>query len=139
MKLAFSTLGCPDFSWSDMYSMARDFGFDGIEMRGLGNDFFSVRAQSFRPDQLDKTIAKRKRMHLEIPCLSTGCVLKDAYKWNETREEIKEYIRLAEKLGTPYIRLLGDRNAAGKIQKYKMREWAVEYLKLHEANAIVTA
>jgi len=111
MKLAFSTLGCPDFSWSDIYSMAKDFGFDGIEMRGLGNDIFSVRAQPFRADQLDKTIANLKRMHLEIPCLSTGCVLKDAYNWNETKEEIKEYIRLAEKLGTPYIRLLGDRNA----------------------------
>lgn len=111
MKLAFSTLGCPDFSWSDIYSMAKDFGFDGIEMRGLGNDIFSVRAQPFRPDQLDKTIANLKRLRLEIPCLSTGCVLKDAYNWNETKEEIKEYIRLAEKLGTPYIRLLGDRNA----------------------------
>ena len=30
-------------------------------------------------------------------------------------------------------------NAAGKILKYKMREQAVELLKLQEANAIVTA
>ena len=27
MKLAFSTLGCPDFDWPDIYSMAKDFGF----------------------------------------------------------------------------------------------------------------
>ena len=111
MKLAFSTLGCPDFSWSDIYSMAKDFGFDGIEMRGLGNDIFSVRAQPFRADQIDKTIANLKRMRLEIPCLSTGCVLKDADCWQQTKAEIKEYIRLAEKLGAKYIRLLGDRNA----------------------------
>ena len=111
MKLAFSTLGCPDFDWSDIYSMAKDFGFDGIEMRGLGNDIFSVHAQPFRPDQIDKTIARLNRMHLEIPCLSTGCVLKDEACWESTREEIKEYIRLAEKLGAKYIRLLGDRNA----------------------------
>ncbi|MBR2718082.1 MAG: AMP-binding protein [Clostridia bacterium] len=111
MKLAFSTLGCPDFSWSDIYSMAKDFGFDGIEMRGLGNDIFSVRAQPFRADQIDNTIANLKRMRLEIPCLSTGCVLKDEHCWEDTKEEIKEYIRLAEKLGAKYIRLLGDRNA----------------------------
>ncbi len=111
MKLAFSTLGCPDFSWSDIYSMAKDFGFDGIEMRGLGNDIFSVRAQPFRADQIDKTIANLKRMRLEIPCLSTGCVLKDADCWQQTKAEIEEYIRLAEKLGAKYIRLLGDRNA----------------------------
>ena len=35
MKIAFSTLGCPDFDWSDIYSMAKDLGFDGIEIRGL--------------------------------------------------------------------------------------------------------
>ena len=85
MKLAFSTLGCPDFDWSDIYSMAKDFGFDGIEMRGLGNDIFSVHAQPFRPDQIDKTIARLNRMHLEIPCLSTGCVLKDEASWENTR------------------------------------------------------
>ena len=32
MKIAFSTLGCPDFDWPDIYSMAKDLGFDGIEM-----------------------------------------------------------------------------------------------------------
>lgn len=32
MKLAFSTLGCPDFDWPDIYSMAKDLGFDGIEI-----------------------------------------------------------------------------------------------------------
>jgi len=111
MKLSFSTLGCPDFEWSDIYSMAKDFGFDGIEMRGLGNDIFSVHAQPFRPDQIDKTIMKLKRMHLEIPCLSTGCVLKDEAVWVDTKAEINEYIRLAAKLGAKYIRLLGDRNA----------------------------
>ena len=111
MKLAFSTLGCPDFDWQDIYSMAKDLGYGGIEMRGLGDKIFSIHAKPFHPDQIDKTIATLKRMHLEIPCLSTGCVLKDEATWPETRAEIGEYIRLAAKLGAPYIRLLGDRDA----------------------------
>jgi len=41
MKLSFSTLGCPDFAWTDIYTLAKDFGFHGIEMRGLGGDIFS--------------------------------------------------------------------------------------------------
>ena len=61
MKLSFSTLGCLDFDWTDIYAMAKDFGFDGIEMRGLGNDIFSVRAQPFRADQIDNTIASGSR------------------------------------------------------------------------------
>mgnify|MGYP000877083448 CR=1 FL=1 len=31
MKIAFSTLACPDSSWQDIYSMAKDMDFDGIE------------------------------------------------------------------------------------------------------------
>ncbi|MDD4797160.1 MAG: AMP-binding protein [Eubacteriales bacterium] len=111
MKLAFSTLGCPDFDWSDIYSMAKDFGFDGIEMRGLGDDIFSVHAPPFRKDTLPKTVALLRRLRLEIPCLSTGCALRYAHRADETRREIFEYIDLAHELGTPYIRILADRTA----------------------------
>ncbi|MEG1661464.1 MAG: sugar phosphate isomerase/epimerase, partial [Clostridiales bacterium] len=75
MKLAFSTLGCPDFDWSDIYSLAKDFGFDGIELRGLGNSVFSVHAKPFQEKNLPQTIADLKKLHLEIPCLSSGCCL----------------------------------------------------------------
>ena len=70
MKLAFSTLGCPDFDWSDIYSLAKDFGFDGIELRGLGDQIFSIHAKPFQADVLPKTVEYLNRMHLEIPCLS---------------------------------------------------------------------
>ena len=36
MKISFSTLACPDFSWTEIYSMAKDVGFNGIEIRGIG-------------------------------------------------------------------------------------------------------
>ena len=42
MKFSFSTLACPDYTWADIYSMAKDLGFDGIEVRGLGNDIFDA-------------------------------------------------------------------------------------------------
>ena len=38
MKLAFSTLGCPEWTWTEIYSMARDLGYSGIEIRGLGEE-----------------------------------------------------------------------------------------------------
>jgi len=108
MKIAFSTLGCPDFAWSDIYSMAKDFGFDGIEIRGLGKDIFAVHAKPFLDENLDATIKKLAELKLEIPCLSSGCCLKYADKAEENCREIKEYIELAAKLGTPYVRVLAD-------------------------------
>ena len=115
MKLAFSTLGCPDFSWADIYSMAKDFGFRGIEMRGLGGDIaesnFTVHASPFQAENLARTRAELKRLHLEICCLSSGCSLRDPAKHAETIAELREYIAVAAALGTPYIRVLGDPTA----------------------------
>ncbi|MBP1561272.1 MAG: AMP-binding protein [Oscillospiraceae bacterium] len=108
MKISFSTLACPHFAWSDIYSMAKDFGFDGIEIRGLGSDIFSVKAQPFTDAQLPGTVAKLKSLRIEIPCLSSGSCLKFKDKAEETRQEIIEYAKLANKLGSSYIRILAD-------------------------------
>jgi fatty-acyl-CoA synthase len=108
MKIAFSTLGCPDFDWTDIYSMAKDLGFGGIEIRGLGNEIFAVKAQPFTESQLPQTIKKLSELRLEIPCLSSGCCLKFAGQAEQNYQEIMQYITLAVKLGTPYIRILAD-------------------------------
>ena len=108
MKISFSTLACPDFEWTDIYSMAKDFNFDGIEIRGLGADIFSVKSNPFTGAQLQKTVSKLKKLNLEIPCLSSGACLKYADKAEENFREITEYAKLANKLGASFIRVLAD-------------------------------
>lgn len=108
MKLSFSTLACPDYSWSDIYSMAHDLGFDGIEIRGLGDDIFSVKAKPFTEEQLPKTVEKLRSLGLEISCLSSGACLKFEDKLDEAIDEITQYAILADKLGVSYIRILAD-------------------------------
>ena len=60
-----------------------------------------------------------------------------------TEEDIKEFVRshMAKHKTPRYVRFVDEfpMNAAGKILKYKMREQAVEYLKLQEADSIETA
>jgi len=108
MKIAFSTLGCPDFDWPDIYSMAKDLGFDGIEIRGLGKDIFAVKAKPFTGEELPNTIKKLSELRIEIPCLSSGCCLKFAGDADKSCDEILQYIELASQLKTPYIRILAD-------------------------------
>ncbi len=112
MKIAFSTLGCPEFGWMDIYAMAKDFHFDGIEIRGLGQNILAVTASPFSERQIEKTVAKLQSLHLEIPCLSSGCCLKYPEKRAEVLDEIRQYVDLAQKLGTPYIRILADQDPA---------------------------
>lgn len=108
MKISFSTLACPDFSWTDIYSMAKDLGFDGIEVRGLGEDIFAVNARPFTDARLPSTIEKLRSLGLEVPCLASGCSLKYKKDYDKNISEITQYVVLAKKLGTPYIRVLGD-------------------------------
>lgn len=108
MKIAFSTLGCPDFNWADIYSMAKDLGFDGIEIRGLGKDIFSDKAQPFTENEIPKTAKQLSKLRLEIPCLSSGCCLSLVDMEEKNHQEIVQYINLASRLGTPYIRILAD-------------------------------
>src|SRR5690606_6796643 len=88
--------------------MAKDFGFDGIEIRGLGKDIFAVKAQPFTESQLPATVEQLARLDLEIPCLSSGCCLKFPEQAEANHQEIVEYITLAAKLGTAYVRILAD-------------------------------
>ena len=111
MKLAFSTLGCPNFGWSDIYSMAKDLGFDGIEIRGQGCEIFAGHPHPFTAAQLPQTIRKLAELHLEISCLSSGCCLRFAEKAEENHKELVQYIMLAARLGTPYVRVLADLEA----------------------------
>jgi len=108
MKISFSTLACPDFSWTDIYSMAKDLGFNGIEVRGIGEETNAVKAKPFTAEKVDATAAKLQQLNLEVPCLSTGCCLKFADKHDEIVEEITAHVDLAKKLNTPYIRILAD-------------------------------
>lgn len=112
MKISFSTLACPLYSWPDIYAMAKDLNFDGIEVRGLGEDIFSVKAKPFTDAQLPATINTLNRLNLEIPCLSSGIALKDTGHADRCLYEIKEYCILAHKLSTPYIRILADLDPA---------------------------
>ncbi len=127
MKLSFSTLACPEYSWAEIYSLAKDFGFQGIEVRGLGDNIFSPRSP-FLPKNIAETKATLKRLKLEICCLSSGCALKYADRHQESIEELKKYIALAKELEVPYVRVLGD--LKGQPEEDFPDEYVIEPMKV---------
>ena len=127
MKISFSTLACPNWSWQDIYGAAKDLGFNGIEIRGLGNEIFSVKAKPFTDEQLPRTKEKLDSLGLEISCLASGACLKNKEQFADALAEITAYAQLASKLDTSYIRILADLNPApeGDVDD----EYIVECLK----------
>lgn len=108
MKIAFSTLCCPNYEWKDIFSMATDLRFNGIEVRHIKEDDSS---SPFSYEKCSETAAKLKKLRIEIPCLSTGGCLNDSENWNETKKEIISYLKIASRIGVKYIRILGDLKA----------------------------
>ncbi|NCC49311.1 MAG: hypothetical protein EOM13_09700, partial [Clostridia bacterium] len=108
MKLAFSTLGCPEWSWVDIQAMARDLGFDGIEIRGLGQEIQAAKARPFTAEELPQTLARLRELNLSLTCFSSDCCLRDADRQRELLAEGFEYIDLAAASAVPYVRILGD-------------------------------
>ncbi len=108
IKLAFSTLGCPDWSLEDILSTAKDLGYDGVEIRGIGRELSAPSAAPFLPAHIDGTMARFKNLGLEISCLTSGVRLNETYRIESHMADGRAYIDLAAKLGVPYVRVIGD-------------------------------
>ena len=106
MKLAFSTIGCPAYVWTDIYPMAKDLGFDGIEIRGVAGNEYAPTAQPFRPRQRTRTKTQLRQLGLEIPCFSLSCELYNEPGRAAALSEVTDYLELASDMGTPYVRVL---------------------------------
>lgn len=108
LKISFSTLGCPNWMWNEIQAAAKDLGYQGIELRGIGADLFVPQMKIFHPENLPKTRDNLARNHLEIACISTECLLHSTAP--EMLAKAKSYLDLASALGVRYIRVLGDTN-----------------------------
>ncbi len=114
MKISFSTLGCPKWSWADITAMAKDLGFNGIEIRGVENELYAPRIKEFLPDNIPSTRKKLEEMGLQISCLTSSSCLFDETNIEANMKEAQEYIETASAVGAKYVRVLGDGQAEPK-------------------------
>ncbi len=106
MKLSFSTLGCPRWSWKEVLSTAKDLAFDGIEIRGLGDEMYAPKIAEFQPENAAQTKADLAAMGLSIPILTSGAILGEKDKAQASFVEACAYIDLASAMGVPYVRVM---------------------------------
>lgn len=110
MKISFSTLGCPDWKWPSIIATAKDMGYDGIEVRGVGSQLYAPAISVFSPANINKTKEKLSSMNLEISSLASHCYMFDKENNAEIMKEAYAYVDLASELGVKYIRVLADKD-----------------------------
>lgn len=109
MKLCFSTLGCPGWSWDGILKQAKALGFSGVEVRGIGQELDNEKLEPFSDANASATVSRLKELGLEIPCLDTSCTFLSETPLEETLRAGRAAIDIARRIGAPCIRVFGDR------------------------------
>jgi len=130
MKLAFSTLGCPNWELREIVATARNLGYDGVELRAVGGTLDLLGRAEFAPAQLAATRASFEEAGLEICCVDTSCVFHftDA---SERANQIKialAHAEMAAKLGAALIRVFPDKIESGAGRE-ETRDWIAASLR----------
>jgi len=105
MKLAFSTLGCPNWNFWDVFSTAKDLGYSAVEVRGIGRDIYAPNIKQFSNDS-DVTIQKLNTMGVGISMFTSAATFAVHNDQEKSMKEAKEYIDLAKKMNVPYVRIM---------------------------------
>jgi len=118
MKLAFSTLGCPNWEVEQILDTARSEGYDGVELRDYKGSLDLPQVLAGLPDGPAGFRRRFERAGVEICCLDTSIYLSDP---DPSVSEGERMIELAMALGAPYLRVFG-----GDVQKGETREECVK-------------
>lgn len=111
MKLAFSTLGCPNWTLERAVVAARDLGYDGIELRLIDDQTLSPSLLRASLDRVRRAFADSG---VELCALGSSAKLSgNAPERAPHESELRELIPLAKSLGVPLIRVFGGQRPAG--------------------------
>ena len=108
VSIAFSTLGCPDWSFDKIIDFAKENGYEGIEVRGILREMDLTKVPEFSSaEAIEETMKKMKTHGLRFVDLGSSATLHfpDGPERNKNLEEGKKFIDLAAKLDCPYIRV----------------------------------
>ena len=108
LKLSFSTLGCPDWSFDKIIDFARDNQYSGIEVRGILRQMDLTLVPEFsNSEAIQATLKKMNDRGLKFVDLGSSCALHFPKGEERTKnlDEGKRFIDLAAKLNCPYIRV----------------------------------
>jgi sugar phosphate isomerase/epimerase len=116
LPLGFSTLGCPQWSWQQILDFAVRYDFAALELRGLQETVDITQHPDLAPARLPEVRQQLADRGLTVVCLGASARMHetDAAARAAQLDEARRYIDLAHALGTPYVRVFGDRYPPGE-------------------------
>ena len=126
LPLGFSTLGCPTWSWRQILDFATEHDFPALELRGLQEHVDITQHPELAPARRPEVKRQLADRGLAVVCLGASARMHDMDA--AQLDEASRYIDLAGALGTPYVRVFGDRYVEGE-EREATRERIAENLR----------
>jgi sugar phosphate isomerase/epimerase len=113
--IAFSTLGCPAWSWKTVLEHADRLGYAGIELRGVAGELDLTKVPELSGSRLAKAKKDLSALGLVVSDLGASAVMHEtAAARQQAFDEGRRFIDLAHAMGVKYVRMFGDKIPPGE-------------------------
>ncbi len=113
--IAFSTLGCPAWSWTTILEQADRLGYAAIELRGVAGEMDLTKVPELSGSRLAATRKDIAALGLVISDLGASSAMHETGAARDTaRDEGRRFIDLAHAMEVPYVRMFGDKIPPGE-------------------------
>jgi len=107
-RLAFSTLGCPDWDFETIVKQAKEMGYSAIELRGIKDELRIEALPIFINGQYKETNKVLEENNLFISNAGTSVMFHNADGYDAALTEGRTAIDMCYLTGIPAIRVFGD-------------------------------
>ena len=118
MKLAFSTLACPTWSVDQVIAAARDYGYDGVELRLIDGELIDGAMSAENRERVRKKFVDAG---VPIVAIDTSVRVAAASNAGSALRELELFLELASEWESPVVRVFG-----GKWDGDRTREQAID-------------
>ena len=114
MKFAFSTVSCPTWDFETVAARAKDYGYDGVEVRAFSNESVLTAANVFLTDS-----SKLRRLFgdagLEICCIASSIAMTQEKKRDRAlADDLRRHIDAAQAVASPVVKIFDTQVKPGK-------------------------
>jgi sugar phosphate isomerase/epimerase len=108
--IAFSTLGCPAWSWKTILDTADKLGYAAIELRGVAGEMDLPKVPELSGTLLATTKNDLAALGIVVSDLGASAVMHETgAARDKALDEGRRFIDLAHAMGVKYVRMFGDK------------------------------
>src|SRR3954462_5828749 len=107
--IAFSTLGCPAWSWNNILDQADRLGYSAIELRGVAGEMDLPKVPELSGSRLADTKKDLAAIGVTVSDLGASAAMHETGAAREKAfDEGRRFIDLAHAMGVKYVRMFGN-------------------------------